>query len=167
MKKQLLIFVLSVAALFGATIPDAKPEAVGLSAERLGRIRETMQRHMDAHDIAGAVTLVARRGRVAHLEAHGFMDVEGKRAMEKNAVFRIWSMTKPVAGVAILMLMEDGKVRLNDPVSKFIPEFQSMKVAVTQERPAGAPAASPRLRFTLRARCSPALLPATTRRRIA
>jgi CubicO group peptidase (beta-lactamase class C family) len=140
MKKQLLIFVLSLSTLFGATIPVAKPEAVGVSSERLGRIRETMQQHMDAHDISGAVTLVARKGRLVHLEAHGAMDLEGKRAMEKNAVFRIWSMTKPVAGVAILMLMEEGKVRLNDPVSKFIPEFQSMKVAVMQERTAGAPA---------------------------
>jgi CubicO group peptidase (beta-lactamase class C family) len=140
MKKQLLIFVLSLCALFGATIPVAKPETVGVSTERLGRIRETMQQHMDAHDISGAVTLVARKGRLVHLEAHGAMDLEGKRAMEKNAVFRIWSMTKPVAGVAILMLMEEGKVRLNDPVSKFIPEFQSMKVAVMQERAAGAPA---------------------------
>ncbi len=140
MKKQLLIFVLSLSTLFGATIPVAKPETVGVSTERLGRIRETMQQHMDAHDISGAVTLVARKGRLVHLEAHGAMDLEGKRAMEKNAVFRIWSMTKPVAGVAILMLMEEGKVRLNDPVSKFIPEFQSMKVAVMQERAAGAPA---------------------------
>ena len=140
MKKQLLIFILSLSTLFGATIPVAKPETVGVSTERLGRIREKMQQHMDAHDISGAVTLVARKGRLVHLEAHGAMDLEGKRAMEKNAVFRIWSMTKPVAGVAILMLMEEGKVRLNDPVSKFIPEFQSMKVAVMQERAAGAPA---------------------------
>jgi len=149
MKKYLLVIFLTALQTFGATIPDAKPEDVGFSSERLGRIRETMQKHMDAHDIAGAVTLVARRGRVAHLEAHGSMDVEGKRAMEKNAVFRIWSMTKPVAGVAILMLMEDGKLRLNDPVSKFIPEFQSLKVAVTQERPAGAPANSPAPYYTV------------------
>ncbi len=151
MKNHFIALVLGIVSLpcFGAVIPEAKPESVGFSQERLGRIRETMQRHMDAHDIAGAVTLVARRGRVAHLEAHGSMDVEGKRAMEKNAIFRIWSMTKPVAGVAILMLMEEGKLRLNDPVSKFIPEFQSMKVAVTQERPAGTPATSPAPHYTV------------------
>ncbi len=149
MTKHLLIVFLIALQVFGATIPVAKPEAVGVSTERLGRIRETMQQHMDAHDIAGAVTLVARKGRLVHLEAHGAMDIEGKRAMEKNAIFRIWSMTKPVAGVAILMLMEDGKVRLNDPVSRFIPEFQSMKVAVMQERAAGAPANSPAPYYTV------------------
>jgi len=110
-----------------AMIPEAKPESVGLSPERLARIHETMQRHMDAHDIAGAVTLVARKGKVAHLEAHG--------GLAKNAVFRIWSMSKPVAGVAILMLLEEGKLRLNDPVSRFIPEFKGMKVAVAQDKP--------------------------------
>ena len=106
----------------------------GLSRERLQRIHETIQRHIDSHDISGAVTLVARKGRIAHLEAHGFMDLESKKPMAKNSIFRIWSMSKPVAGAAILMLMEEGKVRLNDPVSRFIPEFKGMKVAVTQER---------------------------------
>jgi CubicO group peptidase (beta-lactamase class C family) len=135
MKIRWIGFALSMAALVcsGATIPDAKPETVGLSQQRLARIHETMQRHMDAHQITGAVTLVARRGKVAHLEAHGLMDVEGKRAMDKNAIFRIWSMSKPVAGVAILMLMEEGKVRLNDPVSRFIPEFRGQKVGVSKE----------------------------------
>jgi len=114
--------------LFGG-IPEGKPEQVGLSSERLQRIHETMQRHIDEKDITGAVTLVTRRGQMAHLQAHGLMDVEAKKAMAKNSVFRIWSMSKPVAGVAILMLVEDGRVRLNDPVSKFIPEFKGMKVA--------------------------------------
>src|SRR5436190_2572895 len=97
-----------------------------------------MQRHMDARQISGAVTLVARKGRVAHLQAHGLMDIESKKPMAKDAIFRIYSMTKPVAGVAILMLMEEGKVRLNDPVSNFIPEFKGMKVAVAQDKPAAA-----------------------------
>ncbi len=119
---------------FGGSLPEAPPERVGLSSERLGRIRETMARHMAEHNIAGAVTLVARRGQVAHVEAHGMMDVEAKKPMNRNTLFRIWSMTKPVAGVAILMLMEEGKVRLNDPVSRFIPEFREMKVAVARER---------------------------------
>ncbi|MBY0507397.1 MAG: beta-lactamase family protein [Bryobacteraceae bacterium] len=135
MPRFLAVFLLLSGCLPAAMIPEAKPESVGLSTERLAQIRETIQRHMDAQEISGAVTLVARQGRVAHLEAHGSMDVEGKRAMEKNAVFRIWSMTKPVVGVAILMLLEEGKVRLNDPVSRFIPEFKTMKVAVAQEKP--------------------------------
>jgi CubicO group peptidase (beta-lactamase class C family) len=120
-------------------LPEAKPEDVGLSKERLQRIHETIQRHIDAKNITGAVTLVARRGRIAHLEAHGLMDVDTNKAMAKNSIFRVWSMSKPVAGAAILMLMEDGKLRLTDPVSRFIPEFKGMKVAVPQQRPA-APA---------------------------
>src|SRR6266571_5110249 len=122
-----------------ASIPGTRPEEVGLSRERLQRIHETVQRHIDAHDVSGAVTLVARKGRVAHLEAHGVMDLESKKPMSKDVLFWIASMSKPVTGVAILMLMEEGKVRLNDPVSKFIPEFRGLKVAVMQDRPAGAP----------------------------
>lgn len=122
------------ALLVAAAVPEGKPEQVGLSADRLHRIRETMQRHIAAHNIAGAVTLVARKGRVAHVETHGHMDVEANKAMSRDAIFRIWSMSKPVTGVAILMLVEEGKVRLNDPVSRFIPEFKGMAVAAEQVR---------------------------------
>jgi CubicO group peptidase (beta-lactamase class C family) len=128
--------------LAAASIQSTKPEDVGLSSERLQRIHQTIQRHIDGHDITGAVTLVARKGRVAHFEAHGLMDQDSKRAMPKDGLFWIASMSKPITGVAILMLLEEGKVRLNDPVSKFLPEFKSMKVAVMQERPA-APGAPP------------------------
>lgn len=126
-----------------AGIAEGQPEQVGLSAERLHRIHDTMVRHIDQHDIAGAVTLVARKGRIVHLEAHGQMDVEAKKAMAKNALFRVWSMSKPVAGAAILMLMEEGKVRLNDPVSKFIPEFKDMNVAVSTDPRSNAPRNAP------------------------
>src|SRR2546427_5055264 len=108
-----VLFALPLAA---ATIQGAKPEDVGLSSARLHRIHETVQRHIDARDVSGAVTLVARKGRIAHLEAHGAMDLESKKPMSKDALFWIASMSKPVTGVAILMLMEEGKVRLNDPV---------------------------------------------------
>jgi len=134
-------FLLAI-PLGAASIQSAKPEDVGLSTERLGRIHETIQRHIDTHDISGAVTLVARKGRVAHFEAQGVMDLESKKPMPKDALFWIASMSKPITGIAILMLMEEGKVRLNDPVSKFIPEFRGLKVAMVQERtlPPGAPA---------------------------
>ena len=131
-----------------AAAPTAKPEEVGLSSERLKRVTELMQRHVDARNLAGAVTLVARNGRVAHFEAHGLMDLESKKPMQQDAIFRIMSMTKPVVGVAILMMMEEGKVRLNDPVSRFIPEFKDMTVAVPQPAAgggrAGGAAAEPR-----------------------
>jgi len=119
----------------------AKPEEVGLSSERLARIGELMQRHIAAKDISGGVTLVARKGRIAHLEAHGVMDLESKKPMPKDAVFRIASMTKPVTGVAIMMMMEEGKLRLTDPVSKFIPAFKEMKVAVASPKQGPTPAA--------------------------
>ena len=108
----------------------AKPESVGMSAERLKRIHEIMQRHIDAGDIAGAVTAVARRGKVVHFEAHGYADPTTKQPMPNDALFRMASSSKPVTGVAILMLMEEGRLRLNDPVSMYIPEFKNSKVAI-------------------------------------
>jgi CubicO group peptidase (beta-lactamase class C family) len=113
-----------------AATTKAKPEEVGLSSERLGRIHEMIRRHIEAGDFSGAVTLVARKGRVAHLEAQGRLDLKSNTAMPVDAIFRIASMTKPITGVAILMLLEEGRVRLNDPVSRFIPEFKTLKVAV-------------------------------------
>lgn len=125
-----LVIVLLIAPLQAQTLPKAKPEEVGLSTERLQRINEVIQRYIDSNQISGAVALVARKGRVAHFESYGLMDIEGKKPIRKDALFRMASSTKPVAGVAIMMLMEEGKVRLSDPVSKFIPEFKDPKVAV-------------------------------------
>jgi len=101
-----------------------------------------MRRHIDAQTFTGAVTLVARHGRVAHFEAQGLMDLESRRPMQKDAVFRIMSMTKPVVAVAILMLLEEVKVRLTDPVSTFIPELKDLQVVVPNAEGAFAPAPS-------------------------
>src|SRR5215831_14569172 len=130
--RTVLFLLLAALPLVAATLPNAKPEEVGLSSERLQRVHQMLQRRVDAGDIAGAVTLVARNGRIAHLETHGLMDIETKKPMARDSIFRLASMTKPVTGVAILMLVEEGKVRLTDPVSRFIPEFKSMKVAVAR-----------------------------------
>jgi CubicO group peptidase (beta-lactamase class C family) len=138
----LIAFCLSAALWpLAAAAPTARPEDVGLSAERLTRIGDLMQRHIAAKTFPGAVTLVARNGRIAHFESYGLMDIETKKPMQKDAVFRIMSMTKPVVGVAILMLVEEGKVRLTDPVSKFIPELAGLSVVVlnTEGRVAPAP----------------------------
>ena len=124
--------------LTAGVLPNGKPEDVGLSSERLQRIGQVIQRYIDAKDLAGAVTVVSRRGKVAHFEAQGLMDVERNTPMRKDAIFRMASMSKPVTGVAILMLLEEGKVRLNDPVSKFIPEFKDSKVAIEKAQPPGA-----------------------------
>ena len=130
------------AASLRALPATGRPEEVGLSSDRLKRIPATIQRHIDEGNISGAVTLVGRNGRVAHLQAHGYMDVAAKKPMPTNAVFRIMSMTKPVVGVAVLMMMEEGKLRLSDPVSRFIPEYRHLKVAVEAPRAAGPGAAA-------------------------
>jgi CubicO group peptidase (beta-lactamase class C family) len=141
MKRLALIALFATLALpLAAAVPTGKPEDAGFSSERLGRIKEAVQRHLDAGSLSGAVTLVARRGRIAHFEAHGLMDVESKKPMPKDGIFRLASMSKPITAVAVLMLVEEGKVRLNDPVSRFLPEYKGMKVAVPKAG-AGAPAA--------------------------
>jgi CubicO group peptidase (beta-lactamase class C family) len=116
--------------LIAATLPNAKPEEAGFSSDRLQRIHQMLQRRIDAGDIAGALTVVARNGRIVHFETHGLMDLETRKPMAKDAIFRMASMTKPITGTAIMMLAEEGKLRLTDPVTKFIPEFKEMKVAV-------------------------------------
>jgi CubicO group peptidase (beta-lactamase class C family) len=128
---SLLIVVLGLTNVSSDT-PTARPEDVGLSSERLQRISQMIQRRVAAGDIAGAVTAVARKGRVAHLSAQGAMDLESKQPMTPASMFRIASMTKPVVGVAIMMLVEEGKLHLNDPVSRYIPQFRGMKVAIAQ-----------------------------------
>jgi CubicO group peptidase (beta-lactamase class C family) len=130
--------VIAALTLTAGVVPTSKPEDVGMSSERLQRIGQVIQRYMDAKDLAGAVSVVSRRGKVAYFEAQGSMDVEHKTPMRKDAIFRMASMSKPVTGVAILMLLEEGKIRLNDPVSKFIPEFKDTKVAIEKPQPAGA-----------------------------
>ena len=117
----------------GGEIPVAEAESVGMSTERLLRIDTAMQRHIDAGDIQGAVTAVARRGKVVHFKAHGLMDVEAERPMAEDAVFIMMSSTKPVLGVAAMMMIEEGLIRPNDPVEKYIPEFADMQVAVLAE----------------------------------
>jgi CubicO group peptidase (beta-lactamase class C family) len=113
-----------------AATPTARPEDVGLSFARLERVAQLMQHHIDAGTFAGSVTLVARNGRIAHLQALGLMDIESKRPMRTDTLFRIMSMTKPVVALSILMLVEEGKVRLTDPAGKFIPELQELSVVV-------------------------------------
>jgi len=136
---------LLLAALWPLAAPaqSARPESVGLSVTRLQRINQLIDRYMASGDISGAVTLVARNGRVVHLQAQGVTNLESKAPMQKDTIFRIASMTKPVAGVAILMLIEQGTVRLTDPISKFIPSFKEAKVAIVRPAPpppAGQPA---------------------------
>ena len=139
----IVVYGLTLAWPLTAAAPSAKPEEVGLSTDRLKRVAELVQRHITARSFSGAVALVARNGRVGYHEAFGQMDLEAKKPMVKDGIFSIMSMTKPVIGVATLMMMEEGKVRLQDPVSKFIPEWKDMTVAVSQPAAAGGRGAAP------------------------
>jgi len=123
---------LSVATVSTASSAGVKPEDVGLSSERLQRISQMIARRIAAGEIAGAVTIVARKGKVAFESSQGVMDLDSKQPMTSASMFRIASMTKPAVGVAIMMMVEEGKLHLNDPVSRYIPEFRGMKVGVAQ-----------------------------------
>jgi CubicO group peptidase (beta-lactamase class C family) len=109
-------------------LAPATPESVGMSAERLSRLNAAMKKLVDDKQVAGLVTLVERRGKVVQFGAAGQLDVRKPDAMQKDSIFRIYSMSKPVTGVAMMMLYEEGKWQLNDPVSRHIPEFARLKV---------------------------------------
>jgi CubicO group peptidase (beta-lactamase class C family) len=134
--------VLAVAAGLAAQgMPPAKPEAVGISSERLRRLSGVMKQYVDDGRIAGVVTLVARGGRVAHLEAVGLADREANLPMRTDTIFRIASMSKAVTSVAAMMLVEEGRLGLSDPVSRYIPGFKKTTVLVAP--PAGAVPGTP------------------------
>ena len=129
-------FLFSIVAL-AQELPTTKPESVGLSSERLERISRVVQHEIEDKRIAGAVTLVVRHGKVAWFKAQGMADREAGKAMPTDAMFRICSMTKPITSVAVMMLYEEGKFLLDDPVSKYLPEFKNPKVLM--KPPKGEP----------------------------
>lgn len=157
--KLVSVIALCLVALvwpLAAAAPTAKPEDLGLSSARLARIGELMQRHIATKTFPGAVALVARNGRIAYFEAFGQMDIDSKKPMAKDAIFRIMSMTKPVVGVAIMMLVEEGTVRLTDPVAKFIPELQGLSAIALNSDGRVAPAPSGSVAAPMPSRTVPA-----------
>ena len=128
------LFFAAALSLMAAQLPTAKPEEVGMSSERLQRITAMLQRHIQEGKMAGASAIVARKGKVVFQTAQGVMDLETKQPVTMETMFRVASMTKPVTAVALLMLQDDGKVSVSDPVAKFIPEFANLKT------PSGRPA---------------------------
>ncbi len=132
-----LFVVLWFATVSGA-LAITKPEELGFSAARLGRLDSAIQDEVGQHRIAGAVMFIARDGQLVHFKAYGLQDIEAAKPMTPDAIFRIASMSKAVTTVAALMLYEEGRFMLNDPVEKFIPAFAHSVVAVTP--PADAPA---------------------------
>ena len=120
--------LMQTAAIARSDLPTAKPERVGMSTPRVELMTPAMQNVVDQGKFSGVVTLVARHGKVVHFDAVGKQDIEANRPMAKDTIFRIYSMTKPITGVAMMILFEQGKWQLNDPVAKFIPEFKDLKV---------------------------------------
>ena len=114
-------------------LPIAKPDEVGLSADRLGMIGPLIDRYLEAQLIPGALTLVARQNRIAHCEVRGYANVEQQRPLHSDTIFRIASMTKPITSVALMQLYEQGRFQLNDPIAKWLPAFEKMEVAVRRE----------------------------------
>jgi CubicO group peptidase (beta-lactamase class C family) len=115
-------------AAYSDPFQAAPPESVGLSPERLKRITDRLNVEITKGDIPGAVLLIARQGKIAYFEALGSLDPDKKTPMTKDAIFRIYSMTKPITTVGAMMLVEEGKLALTDPVSKHIPAFKEVKV---------------------------------------
>jgi CubicO group peptidase (beta-lactamase class C family) len=128
--KLVLSLALIALSLSAASLPTGKPEEVGMSTERLQRIQQMLQKHIAAGEMAGASAVVVRKGKVVYQTYQGVMDLESKKPVTAETMFRVASMTKPVTSAAIMMMIEEGKVHLNDPVSRYIPEFKSLKVAV-------------------------------------
>ncbi|HEX3233888.1 MAG TPA: serine hydrolase domain-containing protein [Gemmatimonadales bacterium] len=123
-----LALVIAAPATAAAQLPRARPETVGMSSVRLARIRPMLRRYVEQGSVAGLVALVARDGRLVELDTAGWRDVASHSPMRRNTIFRIASMTKAVTSVAAMMLVEEGRLRLADSVSKYIPEFASTKV---------------------------------------
>jgi CubicO group peptidase (beta-lactamase class C family) len=126
----LLCLLFLSAPAFTQELPKTKPDAEGFSPERLERIGAAVQHSIDEKRIAGAVTLVMRHGNVVWFKGQGTMDREAGKAMPTDALFRICSMTKPITSVAVMMLYDEGRFLLGDPVSKYLPEFKNPKVLV-------------------------------------
>ena len=132
MRKRAVAFTIclltSIQAAWSGELPTATPEKLGFDAARLEYITTHFQNRVDQGELAGVVTLVARHGKVVHFDAVGYQDVVREIPMSTDTIFRIYSMTKPIASVALMMLYQDAKFQLTDPLSKLIPEFKNLTV---------------------------------------
>ncbi len=147
------ISIALLGALIAATglcqpLPVAKPEAVGVSSQRLERVRRQMQADVESQRIPGAVLLIARQGKIASLMPIGFQERRTKTAMQANSIFRIASMSKPITSVAIMMLAEEGKLDIGAPVAQYLPEFKEVTVGVEKAAPKRPPTVQDLLRHT-------------------
>ncbi|MEO8004944.1 MAG: serine hydrolase domain-containing protein [Betaproteobacteria bacterium] len=128
----LALWLLAFVALAG-DLPRADPESVGLSSDRLENIRKVLGAKVDAGVIPGYVALVARHGKVAYFDAYGVQNPNTKEPMATDSIFRVYSMTKPIVSVAAMILVEEGRIKLSDPVSLYLPELKDMKVVANPD----------------------------------
>jgi len=137
----ILLACTAPASVVAQALPAATPASVGVSSERLNRLSSTLQQYVDHGRSAGLVTIVVRQGKVVHLEALGKRDIEANAPMQTDTIFRIASMSKAITSTAVMILLEEGKLLLSDPVAKFIPSFEKTTVMVPP--PAGAAPGTP------------------------
>ena len=139
MKTALLAVCTTLTLLAGPALaqplPQARPEQVGLSSERLAQVGRVLREEIEKGKFPGAIALVARKGRIAYYETFGVRDPETRAPMTRDSIFRIYSMTKPITSVAVMMLQEQGRLVLTDPVSKFLPQLAHLQVAVEKKDP--------------------------------
>lgn len=133
------LWLATVAFAHAQTLPSVRPEQVGLSSERLGAVVTMLRTDAEKGQIPGAILLVARQGKIATFETVGVLDPQTKAPMTKDAIFRLYSMTKPVVSVAIMMLVEEGRISPTDPVAKYLPQIAEMKVGIEKPGPDGKP----------------------------
>jgi CubicO group peptidase (beta-lactamase class C family) len=126
-----LTILLFIPMLRAAEIPTVAPEKEGFSRERLARLNAKMHAYVDQGSTAGVITLIARHGKIIHFDVYGKSDIESGAPMQANSLFRMYSMTKPLTSTALLMLYEEGKFQLDDPLEKYFPEFKDLKVYVS------------------------------------
>ena len=129
----LLLSAVFVTSAWAQALPSARPEQVGLSAERLDRIGRAVRADVEKGRLPGAVVLVARKGQVAYFEAFGFRDKAAGAPMPKDAIFRVYSMTKPFTSAVAMMLIEEGRLALLDPVGRYLPQLAKLQVGVEKD----------------------------------
>ena len=128
-----MLLTILIAPTYAASLYETSPDQVGMSSDRLHRIDAAVEDFIERKEISGAVTLITRRGKIVQFKAYGYRDLDAKAPMKKDSLFRMFSMTKPVTCAAVLILVEEGKLLLTEPISKYLPEFKDMKVLIEEK----------------------------------
>ena len=144
-----LLITAGSAGITSKALPSSAPEEVGLSSERLARMNKAIHEYVDAGRTPGVVTLIARHGKVVHVDAYGKADLATGRPTRSDDIFRMYSMTKPITSVALLMLFEEGNFQLTDPLARYFPSVADMKVYAGSTPQGGMLLDSPKRQITI------------------